>query len=90
MIATLPRGAAFLLPFCSGRAKMLSSLPFPIVARSTAGFLAVAGLVAATFVLAFEEEFVAVVLGALATLFDLGAALATSSTAAVVCFFMFI
>ncbi|MBW7466832.1 hypothetical protein K0O23_07115 [Pontibacter aydingkolensis] len=72
---------AFLLPFCSGRAKILSSFPFPKAARSAEGFLAGAGLLAVAFVLTFTEGFVA-------DFFVFGAALATSSTVAVVFFFM--
>ncbi|MFD2516114.1 hypothetical protein ACFSRY_19745 [Pontibacter locisalis] len=68
---------------------MLSSFPFPEATLSEAGFLAGAGLVVAALALAFEEDFAVVTFVALADFFVLGAASDTSSTAALVCFFMF-
>ncbi|NDK56430.1 hypothetical protein [Pontibacter fetidus] len=66
---------------------MLRSFPFPVAARSVKGFLAGVVLLSTALVLALAFEVVA--LATLAAFFDLGAALVTSSTAAVVCFFMF-
>ncbi|MBW7467837.1 hypothetical protein K0O23_12240 [Pontibacter aydingkolensis] len=85
MMATLPRGAAFLLPFCSGLAKILSPSPFPVITLSAEGFLVTAEGLAA---LPTDFDLVAALV-ALVTFFVLCAASATSNTAAVVCLFMF-